>query len=342
MQEREIFRAAGRSYSWPQVLAGAYFRGDAASLHAEEADSIAALRYAEEEEFPIPEGGAGAAAEAFRLEHNLITGEELERWLEHCGIEYGQFEAHFASRTLASRFCKQLAGIRRDYGPNADEVAGALWPAALLSGNFDAFTLPLARRAAVRADASASAEASAVALALKNGGWRLPKALLAPGLLDELAALDALFQAAEREVASPARCARELQERAYQLARIVVVEAVFPSLDQAKEAFLGVKADGLGIEEIARRAGLEPAEATHFAEDAPEGAVPLLSALPGQVLEPEVVEGGYLLRCLRRRIEPALSDPVVAARVRERLLAAHLDALVARHVAWSFDPWTVP
>ena len=339
---REIFRATGRPYSWPQVLAGAYFRGDAAILHAEVADAIAAMSYAEEEGFAVPEDCGAPAGEAFRLEHNLITGEEMERWLDHCGIELDQFDAYFASRALATRFAAQLAEIRRDYAPAAAAVVDTMWTATILSGSLDAFTLPLVRRVAARADANATADASAVALTLHEGEPRVPETLCTPGLLEELAVLEALSAIAEDHVASAEHCAAELRERAYQLARIVVAEAVFASLDLANEAYQGVVADGLAFDEVARRAGVELAERTFFADEAPEGAMPLLSALPGRVLEPEAGECGYLVRGLRRRIEPDLSDPDVAARVRERLLVAHFDALVGHYVTWSFDPWTVP
>jgi len=337
---REILRAWGSSRRWSDILAAAYFRGDAQALHARVADLLAAARYAEEEDFAIPED-AGDAGEAFRLEHSLITGEEMERWLDHCGISLEEFEAHFASRVLAARFTAQLEEIRRDYAPAGNEVVDGMWTAAILSGSFEAFTVSFARRVATRVGANTAAGDSAIALALHQGAPRVPEMLRAPGLLEELAALEVRYAVAEDEVASAARCAAELRDRAYQLARIVVAEAVFPLPDQASEAYQGVTADGLGLEEVARRAGVELTVRTLFAEDAPEGAVPLFSALPGQVLEPEAVEGGFLLRCLRRRIEPDLSDPDVTARVRERLLASQFDALVAAHVTWSFDPWTV-
>ena len=65
--------------------------------------------------------------------------------------------------------------------------------------------------------------------------------------------MNVLYDAAEREVVSAARCAEGLREREYQLTRIVVAEAVFPALDQANEAYQGVTADGLGLEEVAQR-----------------------------------------------------------------------------------------
>jgi hypothetical protein len=336
----EILRAAGRPYSWEQVLAGAYFRGAAAALHEEVADALAATSYAREEGFEIPED-AGDAGEAFRVEHSLITGEETEGWLGHCGIPIEEFNAYFASRLLAARFKEERAAIRRDYLPAAGEVVAAMWAAAILSGSFEAFTLPFARRAANLLVSGASADPGELAAARRTGEPRVPETLRAPGLLEELAAMDVLYEAAEREALSAERCAGELREREYQLRRIVVAGAVFPSLDQANEAYQGVVEDGLGLDEVARRAGVEPTEETLFADAAPEGAQPLLSALPGRVLEPEAVEGGYIIRCLRRHIDPELADPVVAARIRERLLASHFGTMLSMHVTWSFDPWIV-
>lgn len=337
---REILQAAGRPYSWLQVLAGAYFRGAAADLHAEEAEAMAAMGYAKEEGFEVPEE-AGEAGDAFRVEHNLITGEEMERWLDHCGIALEEFNAHFAARSLAARFAGELEAIRRDYAPAAEDVVKAMWAATILSGSFEAFTIPFARRVALRAGTNAAVDAAAAESALREGAPRVPEPLRTPDLVGELAALEVLYAADERVVAAEERCAAVLRDRAFQLTRIVVAGAVFPTLDQANEVYQGVTADGLALEELARLAGIEPILRTIFAEDAPEGAVPLLSALPGRVLEPEAVEGGFLVRQLRRRIEPAISDPDVAARVRGRLLDAHFDALVGLHVTWGFDPWLI-
>ena len=337
----DLLRAAGRTYSWQEVLAAAYFCGEAAELHAEVADAIAVLRYAEEEGFNLEEAGA-ADGENFRLEHNLITGEEMERWLGHCGIQLEEFESHFAARKILGRFSTRIGEIRGDYAPTAGEVVDAMWGAAILSGSFEMFVRSFARRVANRIVAPASAEPGEITASLRMGAPLVPGALATPGLLEELAALEALYAAAEREAASPERCAMELRERSYQLCRIVIAEAVFPSLDQANEAYQAVTADGIGLDEVAARAGIAVVETTLFADQTPEGATALLSAFPGRVLEPQQVESGFLLQLLRRRIEPDLADADVAARVRGQLLAAHFDALVSERIVREFDPWTVP
>ena len=337
----DLLRAAGRTYSWQEVLAAAYFCGGAAELHAEVADTIAVLRYAEEEGFNLEEAGS-ADGENFRLEHNLITGEEMERWLGHCGIQLEEFESHFAARKILGRFSTRIGEIRGDYAPTAGEVVDAMWGAAILSGSFEMFVRSFARRVANRIVAPASAEPGEITASLRMGAPLVPGALATPGLLEELAALEALYAAAEREAASPERCAMELRERSYQLSRIVIAEAVFPSLDQANEAYQAVTADGIGLDEVAARAGIAVVETTLFADQTPEGATALLSGFPGRVLEPQQVESGFLLQLLRRRIEPDLADADVAARVRGQLLAAHFDALVSVHLVWRFDPWTLP
>lgn len=338
---REIFRAGGRSYRWPDVLAAAFFRDDAAALYAEVAEALAVARYAGEEGFKLSDD-AGAAGEAFRVAHSLITGEEMERWLDHCGILLEEFDVHFASRALAERFKEKIGEIRLEYAPASDEVVAAMWVATILSGSFEAFAFPFARRVAARFGPRPPADGGAVERALSEGETRVPEMLRTPGLLEDLAAMEVRHAAAEHEAASPERCAEELRARAYQLTRIVVAETVFRSRDQANEAYQGVATDGVGFEEVALRAGVEPTERSFFVDEAPEAATPLLSTLPGRALEPEAVEGGFRLTVLKRRVEPDLADPAVATRVRERLIAAHFDVLVGQNISWSFDPWTVP
>jgi hypothetical protein len=337
---REILRAGNRSYSWSQVLAGAYFRGDAAALDAEVGDALAAVRYAEEEGFEIPED-AGEAGDAFRLEHELITGEEMERWLAHVGITLEQFDGHFASRLLLARFREELDGIRRDYAPAAAEILEAMWAATILSGCYDALTAPFARRLAAWCAGDGRSDAAGTEDVRRLREAAVPVQLCAPGLVEELAGLEVAYAAEEAGSATPELLARELHSQRFQLMRLDYAEAVYPTANQAQEAYLAVSADGRPFEQIAEEAGVETTAACRFPDEMPDPPRSVLfSAAPGAVLKPEAVEGGFVLHLLRRRIEPDLADPAVADRVRERLIAARFDALVARHVAWSFDPWT--
>ena len=336
---RTILEAAGRKYPWAEVLTAAYFFDLAGELHAALEDALAALAYAEEQGFDVDEAGA-AGAEAFRLEHGLVTGEELDGWLAHVGLDLESFDAHFAGRALASRFAAELEEIREHYAPDPDDVIGAMWAATLLSDSFDAFVGAFARRLAQQSASEATPEPEDAGQALDAGAARVPEALRDAERLEELGALDATYLRAERELVPPERVARELREREYQLTRIEVTEACFRTLDQAHEALQCVNADGLTLDEVAEQAGLEPCEATYFVDEAPEGAVALLSAEPGRAAEPEPTEEGFLVRVLLQRWPPEPGDPELEERVRTRLIAAHFDALVSLHVTRSFDPWT--
>lgn len=334
-----ILRAAGRSFGWSDVLAAAYFRGDAGSLHERVSDSIAALRYAEEEGFPLA-FATEAAVEEFRNEHLLITGEEMDDWLAHCALRLEEIEACCAGLAFAERFEERMTEIRRDYAPSSAEVMDALWPCTMiLPGAFDELTLGLARRLANFVASENRVGAEARQLLLREGRARVPEALVRPGLIEDLAGMEVLYAEAQERVAPPGRCAREIAERSYQLTRIVVGEVLFSSLDRANEAYQCLRVDGMDLAELAEAAGAELVEHTLFADEAPSGALPLLSATPGAAVEPEKAETGFVLRVLRERIEPDPSDPSIRERVRERLLAAHFDALVSLHVTRSFDPW---
>lgn len=101
--------------------------------------------------------------------------------------------------------------------------------------------------------------------------------------------------------------------------------------------------DGRDIEAVAQEAGVETIEKTLFPDEIAGATRSLLfSASPGAVLAAEAVESGFILRSLKRRVNPDLADRAVAARMRERLIAERLDTLVVEHITWSFDPWTVP
>ena len=56
---------------------------------------MAAEAKADESDIELDDAAVAAAAEAFRYEHNLITAEETERWLEERGLSLDDFTDYF-------------------------------------------------------------------------------------------------------------------------------------------------------------------------------------------------------------------------------------------------------
>ena len=338
---KDIFQAANRCYTWQHVLTAADFRGETARLRRDLATALAIRAYADEQGFEAAQADVESAIDEFRLQHDLISGEETEQWLDHCGLTLDDFEDFFARRLLVDRFREQADRIGRDYAPSGADVANHTWPEAILTGNYERLTVPFARRVAVRLDGGPPCTPADVKEAMRDAETRLRGSPFDPEWLTELAEMETIYAAAERDALTSEKCEREIRVRSIQLTRIEIAEVAFPSLDQAREAYVCVSAEGEGLETVATRGGRAFDLATRFYDEVPDGVRSLFfSAPPDKVFPPEEREGLFAVCQIRRRIEPDLGDADVFARVRERLLSTQFDAMLSQHVRWLFDPWS--
>lgn len=340
---KDLFQAANRCYTWQHVLTAADFRGETARLRRDLAIALAIRAYAADQGFEAAQADVESAIDEFRLQHDLITGEETERWLEHCGLTLDDFQEFFARRILADRFREQADAIGRDYAPSWADVATHTWPEAILAGHQERLTVPLARRVAVRLDGGAPYTSAAVKEAMRDAETRLGGSPFDPEWLAELAEMETIYAAAECNALTSEKCEREIRVRSIQLTRIEIAEVTFSTLDQAREAYLCVTGEGERLDAVATRSGRAVDLATRFYDEVPEDVRSLFfSAPPNKVFLRDEREGLFAVCEIRRRIEPDHGDADVFARLRERLLSAQFDAMVSQHVRWLFDPWSRP
>jgi hypothetical protein len=337
---KDLFQAADRCYTWEHVLAAADFRGEAAELKRDLAVALAVRSYADEQGFEAPPADIESAADEFRLTRELIAGEDLEQWLDHCGLTLDDFEEFFARRLLADRFRDQADDIGRDYAPSAADVTDHLWVEAILAGDYETLTVGLARRVAARLDGSTPCAPADVQESRREAEGRLDGTAFDPEWFAELAEMEAAYGAAERAALTSEHRDREIRARFIQLTRIEIAEATFASFDQAREAYGCVTGEAESLESVATRSGAVFDVATRFYDDVPDEVRDLFFSAPaGKVFPPQRSDELFAVREVRRRIEPESDDPDVLARVRERLLGSRFDAIVSQHVRWLFDPW---
>ena len=337
---KNLFQAANRCFTWEHVLAAADFRGEAAELKRDLAVALAVRLYADEQGFEASPADIESAADEFRLTRELIAGEDLEQWLDHCGLTLDDFEEFFARRLLAARFCDQADDIGRDYAPSPADVADHLWVEAILTGDYETLAVGLARRVAARLDRTTPCTPADVEESRREAEGRLDGTAFDPEWFAELAEMEAAYGAAERAALTAEHRDREIRARFIQLTRIEIAEATFASFDQAREAYGCVTGEGESLESVATRSGADFDVATRFYDDVPDELRDLFFSAPaGKVFAPLRGDERFAVREVRRRIEPEPDDPDVLARVRERLLGNRFDAMVSQHVRWLFDPW---
>jgi hypothetical protein len=111
------------------------------------------------------------------------------------------------------------------------------------------------------------------------------------------------------------------------------------SRDAAREIFECVIVDGEPMEEVASDAGY-PYQRSHvFYEDLPEDLqARLLSAKPGETLNPIERDGRFELCRLVGKTELDLADDEVRHRVEAKIVERHFSELAARFVRWILPP----
>jgi hypothetical protein len=303
-----VLEADGAPVRVRDVVAAADARSALGEARRALAAGLAARARAEREGIAADEADVAARADAFRYDRGLTTAESTEAWLAARGLSYDDLWAHATREHL-----REALGDA-DPDPSADPVDDDLLLAHLVfSGELERQADALARR-----------------LSVADGPVRVDP----EGLRD-------------LEAAHARRCAswltsreRERQAHALRLpltrAEVEVVDV--PSLDAAREAICCVREDGADLAALARENGWPHVRTAVFLEDlAPERQRALLSAAPGDVLDPLESEDGVRVARLLAKREPDLADPAVRERVDAHLLDARFAETVAKRVRRRWD-----
>jgi hypothetical protein len=313
-----LFRAGDRAFTRGQVLGAAAFRSDLDPLRETVRRGLVAQQYAGDEAFEIEVDDLQAHAERYRIDRDLSTAEDTERWLAENSLTIEDFTAWLERRAWRERFWPRIDAIARDYDTERDDVDALLW-AEIVFGDHLA---GLARALAVRV------------AALREQ----PEAVVFPTWSDELAAMEQAYEALRGDVLQPVNIARELDLRRSLLIRFEAQLAAFPSLDAAREAWLCVTRDAEALDAMARAAGAECHAVEQFLDEFPEplrGHV--LSAAVGEVLPPVQDADTFLVcRIAAKRLPETAEDPAVRARLEAALLDRAVDGLMHKHITITF------
>src|SRR6059036_2067151 len=96
-----VCACAEQSYTARDAIDAAIFRGELVVKWKEFLDEVEAEKRADELDLDLDESAISAAAEAFRYEHDLITAEETEAWLENRGLTFDDFSDYFTRQFYA-------------------------------------------------------------------------------------------------------------------------------------------------------------------------------------------------------------------------------------------------
>jgi hypothetical protein len=348
-QDLVVCTCGEQEYTARDTIEAAIFRGELDATWKRFLQRVAAEKQAEEQELDPDEAAISAAAEAFRYDHDLITAEETEAWLENRGLTFDDFTDYF--------YRQHYASVLQDIVAEAVEYISA--PSALrelfvteliLSGEFERMMSELMWRLAARC---AEPDRSPDLIALDERKFfernRIKPAQLANWLerlgrdlkwFNEMLEMEAAYRRCCDKLLVPRARQRELVTLRLLLTRFETELIQLESREAAQEALFCVREDGMSMKEVAAE-GRYPYEQVNFVfEDLPiDSQQALLRVSAGDVLEPVPRDDGFELWRLIKKVEPEPDDPSIKVRIDQRLLEQHFSELVSRYIQRSLaDP----
>jgi len=347
---RSVFVADGRTIAVGDVMLAAHFRGELQPawtrlLLLVECEKRAA-DFAEEDGGAPDEAALQSRSDEFRYERELISAEETDRWLEDRGLTLEDFNAYFLRHYWADTLDEPTEPEALDFRSAPDAFRDLLRAELLLSGEFDRMARALSWRFAAAhvegnqlAQHLAAGEPSGQLNAIEPDDASLQdwSARLGcdPGWLGAVRELETAYQRHCERLLTAERLEHSLGSLRLPLTRLELETIDLDSLDAVREALLCVREDGAPMSEVAAD-GRYPYRRTEVVvEDLPaELQQKLLSAVPGEVLEPLAHADGFQLCRLLGKTGPDLTDDHVRDRVERQILERHFSELTARCVRW--------
>jgi hypothetical protein len=340
-----VFACGGVSYTDRDVIDATLFRGELEPIWRELLRNIECEDQADELE--IDKGVLDKAAEALRYDHDLITAEETEHWLETRGLTLDDFGEYFARRYWGENWEDEVEPKSIDYVSASEELRDLLRADIILSGEFDKMAKQLSWRVAASFAAkqedvdpeSIATEEKFVFERVGIDGSGLTDWLAGLGRdrewLNEMLRMEAILRRKRDQLLTPRARQSELATLRLPLTRFEVEIVEVESKDAAREASLCVTADGLSMEEVAKEGRYPFRRVELLLQDIDnELQQKFLSVSVGKVLEPLAREDGFQLCRIINKIEPNADDPVLRERIDQSILERHFSQLVANHIQW--------
>lgn len=341
-RERVIFSRGQENFSARDVMDWALVNGDLDALWNDFLRAAGRDGRANEQELE-PDGGAvDEAAVAFRYQHDLITAEETERWLEDRGLTLGEFGEYFARKYWLQNYEGEIDVAGRSYSTAAEEEKDLFLIDLILSDELDRLAEQMSFRLAAQAEEKMSVAdvSSAHERLMDREGIRdLSEWLSQLGRdekwLDELLAAEEAFERCSASVVDEKAIERELVSMRLNLTRFDLETIEVDSRDAAAEVMACVRSDAMEMNEIAEESRYPFHQAEVLLEDLPaEQQQSFLSVKAGALLEPIPREDGFEVWRVKSRTDPSLSDETVRERLQEQISRRHFSALVSKHIDW--------
>jgi len=337
-----VCTCGSQEYTLRDAIEAALFRGELDSTWKEFLRCVQAEKRADELDIDLDESAIAAAAEVFRYEHDLITGEETEAWLAARGLTLDDFSDYFTRRYCASAVNEKVVPEEIEYSSATPKLHQLFMAELILSGELNRMTTALMFRLAARC---AEKDLDLDAITAKKQKFfdrnamepaQLPNWLERLGRdskwFDEMVAMEAAFRRRCDTLLVPQARQRELMALRLHLTRFETEVIELESHDAAQEALFCVREDGMSMEEVAIEGRYPYRRVDFLLEDIPaDGQQRFLSVSVGDVLEPVARGDGFELCRIIEKIEPQPDDPSIKLRIDQRLVNRHFSELASKY-----------
>ena len=344
-----IFSCGNESYSVRDLVDAAFFRGEVKPAWEEMLLLLAVEKQAGKRDLEIDESAVEAAAEKFRYEHDLITAEETEQWLEARGLTLDEFSDFFGRHCWDSALKGKAVAEEVDYLTAAADLRELLIGELIFSGELNEMATQLGWRVAASCEARDEnvepelilREQQRFCERVEIKATELADVLIRLGCdqswFEEMLRREILFRSTRDHLVTPAAREREFRSLRLPMTQFAVEIIELESQDAAREAVLCVRNDGLAMAEVAKEGRYPYRRADTLLEDLPEDSQQrFLSVSPGSVLDPIQRGDGFQLWRVLDKKDPNPEDPAVRERIDQRIVDRHFSELCARHIRWRF------
>jgi hypothetical protein len=337
-----VFTCGDISYTDRDVIDAAFFRGELESIWKELLLCLECENQSGDAE--MEDAAIDSAVEKFRYDHDLITAEETEQWLEARGLTMDDFGAYFSRKYWGNNLRDKVKAEASDYHSAPVELRELLRAELILSDAFERLAMRLAwrvagAREAKEEDVDLGPDKREFFKRVGIDGKKLPAWLNGLGRdeqwLNEMLRLEAIYNRTRAELLTPPTRQRELSTLRLPLTRLSVEMLEVESKHAASEAALCVTVDGLSMEDVAKEGRYPFRQTQMLVEDIePELQQKFLSVPAGSVIDPIARGDGFQLWRIIDKQEPNADDPEVQERVDKRILDLHFTKLVSNHIQW--------
>lgn len=342
---RVIFSQGDRSFTVKDVIDWAAVRGELEPIWGEFVRVVECDRLANEENLELDDSGLDSASIAFRYEHDLITAEETERWLDDRNLTVSEFSEYFARRHWGETYTGKVNPAERNYRAGSPDEKDLFLVDLTLSGELDRLADRLSWRVAARANESTDAaepvgEARERFLSrTKIGVEELADWLSQLGRdmdwFDDLMRAEVAYQRQANSLVGEKDLQRELISMRLLLTRFEIEVIEVDSRDAAAEIFACVRSDGMEMSEVAEESRYPFHRSEVLLEDiAPDQQQLFLSVKAGALVEPIPRDDAFQVCRVKARIEPTLEDAAIRERLERRIIGRHFSELVSKYIDW--------